>query len=428
MRLSGWKGAGEMKTLAITASIVGLVLVLGLAVLALFPDADSGEPVAIFDIERATSPESGQAPGQAETANTIQTSETAPPGNAAAPGDVGVPPGFAVTLPPPNIPQGQQTPQGQQQSAPSPQQQSAPTPQQGAPAAETGSPGASLPPQGLDGQTGPITLGPVPVAELVEESQYGPLPKIAADGRRPLDVYARPSRAPATVGAGGPARVALLVGGMGVPNTETNEVIKALPAPVSVAYGAYGRGLQDWVMKAREAGHEILLELPLEPENYPQNDPGPHTLLTTLPPEENMKRLQWLMSRFTGYVGVTNHMGEKFQSTQESFQPVLEEIKERGLLYLDDGAAEGSTAGQIAGVLGLDYAVANIQIDAASPGGIAKALDRLEALAKERGTAIGVATATPATVKKLAAWAEQLQSKGIELVPVSAAVRAQRQS
>ena len=141
-----------------------------------------------------------------------------------------------------------------------------------------------------------------------------------------------------------------------------------------------------------------------------------------------MKRLQWLMCRFTGYVGVTNHMGEKFQSTQEALQPVLKEIKERGLLYLDDGAAEGSTAGRIAGVLGLDYAVANIQIDAASPGGIAKALDRLEALAKERGTAIGVATAKPATVKQLVAWAEQLQSKGIVLVPVSAAVRAQRQS
>jgi hypothetical protein len=141
-----------------------------------------------------------------------------------------------------------------------------------------------------------------------------------------------------------------------------------------------------------------------------------------------MKRLQWLMSRFTGYVGVTNLMGEKFQSTQKSFQPVLEEIKERGLLYLDDGAAQSSTAGQIAGALGLDYAVANIQIDATAPGGIAKALGRLEALAKERGTAIGVATAKPDTVKQLVAWAEQLQSKGIVLVPVSAAVRAQRQS
>ena len=407
-----------MKALAVTASIVVLVLALGVAVLALFPGADSGEPVAIFDIERTTDPASGQA----ETADTNETSEAAAPGSAGASDQAGVPPGFAITLPPPETPQGQQ-----QQSAPAPQPPPPASPPQ-APAAETGSPGASLPPQALEDQTGSITLQPVPVADLVEESQYGPLPKIAADGRRPLEVYARPSRVTATVGAKGPARVALLVGGMGVPNAKTHEAIKVLPASISVAYGAYGRGLQDWVMKAREAGHEILLELPLEPQNYPENDPGPHTLLTTLPPEENMKRLQWLMSRFTGYVGVTNHMGEKFQSTQESFQPVLEEIKERGLLYLDDGAGEGSMAGQIAGVVGLDYAVAHVQIDAASPGGIAKALDRLEALAKERGTAIGVATVKPATAKQLAAWVEQLQSKGIVLVPVSAAVRAQRQS
>ena len=71
--------------------------------------------------------------------------------------------------------------------------------------------------------------------------------------------------------------------------------------------------------KARQAGHEVLLQIPLEPLDYPSKDPGPHTLLTTLPPDENFKRLQWLMSRFTGYVGITNHMGAKFEPTQASF-------------------------------------------------------------------------------------------------------------
>jgi uncharacterized protein len=135
------------------------------------------------------------------------------------------------------------------------------------------------------------------------------------------------------------------------------------------------------------------------------------------------------MSRFTGYVGVTNLMGAKFEAAQDSFLPVLEEMKARGLLFIDDGAAQHSTVGQIAGALGLDYAVANIQIDAVeSPNDIAKALARLEALAKERGTAIGVASATPATIKQLAAWAEQLKGSGFVLIPVSAAVRSQRQS
>ena len=169
--------------------------------------------------------------------------------------------------------------------------------------------------------------------------------------------------------------------------------------------------------------------MPLEPANYPETDPGPHTLLTTLPPEENMKRLQWLMSRFTGYVGVTNQMGAKFEAARDAFLPVLEEIKARGLLYVDDGSVQQSTAGQIAGVLGLDYSVVNVQIDGGqSPAEIARALGQLEALAKERGCAIGVASARPATIKQLAEWAGKLAGKGIVLVPVSAAVRSQRQS
>jgi polysaccharide deacetylase 2 family uncharacterized protein YibQ len=215
---------------------------------------------------------------------------------------------------------------------------------------------------------------------------------------------------------------------MGLSDGITAEAIKGLPAPISVAYGAYGRNLQDWVKVARDAGHEVLLQVPLEPQDYPQTDPGPHTLLTTLPPEENIKRLQWLMSRFTGYVGVTNHMGAKFEATSAALAPVLEELKARGLLFVDDGTTAESKAGDIAGTLGLDYAAANVQIDALpAPADIAKALAKLEALAREQGTAIGVASAKPATVKQITAWAEQLPGKGIILIPVSAAVRSQRQ-
>jgi polysaccharide deacetylase 2 family uncharacterized protein YibQ len=183
------------------------------------------------------------------------------------------------------------------------------------------------------------------------------------------------------------------------------------------------------VTKARAAGHEVLLQIPLEPADYPTNDPGPHTLLTTLPPDENMKRLQWLMSRFTGYVGVTNLMGAKFELSQESFLPVLEELKARGLMFVDDGSVQNSAAGQIAPTIGLEYAGANVQIDTVqSPGDITKALGQLEALAKERGIAIGVASAKPGTNKQLAAWAEQLKGKGFVLIPVSAAVRSRPQS
>ena len=441
-----------MKALAVATGIVFWTLVLGTALLAFFPGSDAGEPVAILQIEPAT------APGAAEPAATPEAN--LPPEESEAPaaaeptspaqanGNMELPPGFGVPSDAPQAPlveqQGQGTlvpiaPGGQSEAPPAPPEapdDAAPPEedQQGAaPATTPGMQQAGLetqaatpppPPPMPESETGSVTLPAVPVAELVEESQYGPLPKVAADGRRSIDVYARPSRY-AVAKAGDPPRIAILVTGLGLPNGPAGDVLKGLPAPISVAYGAYGRNLQEGVSRARDNGHEVLLQIPLEPNNYPTVDPGPHTLLTTLPPQENMKRLQWLMSRYTGYVGVTNHMGEKFEVTSASLTPVLEELKRRGLLYIDDGSVKDSTAGQIAGAIGLDYSVVSVQIDA---GNVAKQLAELEAAATQRGAAIGVVKATPATVKQLADWANKLEGKGFVLVPVSAAVRSQRQS
>ncbi len=442
-----------MKALAVATGIVFWTLVIGIAVLAFFPGSDAGEPVAILQIEPATAPGAAapepatEAPAPPEAA--AETPAPAEPPAAEAKGNnMDLPPGFAVPSEtpqapivegPPGLPV---APQGQSEAPPAPaeapddsappddnpDQQGAATPapgmQQAAVEAPAAAPPPPPPPTIPDSETGSITLAEVPVAELVEESQYGPLPKVAADGRRSIDVYARPSRY-VVAKAGDPPRIAVLVTGLGLPDAPAGDVLKGLPAAVSVAYGAYGRNLQESVSRARGNGHEVLLQIPLEPNNYPTVDPGPHTLLTTLPPQDNMKRLQWLMSRYTGYVGVTNHMGEKFEATSESLTPVLEELKRRGLLYVDDGSAKDSTVSQIAGAIGLDYSVANVQID---PGNLAKQLAQLETTAKERGAAIGVVKATPATVKQLSDWAAKLEAKGFVLVPVSAAVRSQRPS
>lgn len=409
-----------MKALTVTASIVLTVLVAAIAWFAFFPGPDAGGPSATVAVTPAPP-------------------KPAPPPAAAAPAQdsqFDLPPGFGLAGP---QPPGQQQ---QQPALPPPLPQSAP----GSPEAPQQTAAVSPPalPEPPETESAAITLVSVPVDGLVEESVYGPLPKVAQDGRRAIDVYARPSRYTAKA-PGQPPRVAVLVNGMGLSDGITAEAIKGLPPPISVAYGAYGRNLQDWVTQARGDGHEVLLQIPLEPPDYPKTDPGPHTLLTTLPPEENIKRLQWLMSRFTGYVGITNHMGAKFEATSDALVPVMEELKARGLLFLDDGTARtakvetASAAGQIpdelkgppaekaARALGLDYAIADIQIDAV-PGDIAKALARLEALAIQQGSAIGVASAKPDTVKQIAAWAQQLPGKGIVLIPVSAAVRSQRQS
>jgi polysaccharide deacetylase 2 family uncharacterized protein YibQ len=272
-----------------------------------------------------------------------------------------------------------------------------------------------------------MALPPVPQRAVVEKSRYGPLPKIASDGRRPSQVYARPTKGPANPGPGQSARIALLINGMGLSEVATTQAIKSLPGAVSLAYGPYGRNLSGWVRQSRDAGHEVMLEVPLEPFDYPDNDPGPHTLLTSLPPEENIKRLHWIMSRFTGYTGITNQMGAKFAAAQDAFLPVLEEVKSRGLLYLDDGTAGRSTAGQIARDLGLDFSVSQIIIDEERNGKeIDLALKKLETLAKENGIAIGIGSSFPLTIGRVSEWVRTLESKGIELIPISAAVRSNK--
>jgi uncharacterized protein len=468
-----------MKALAVTAGIVFWTLVLGTAWFAFFPGSQSGEPVAILQIEPAS--DAGAPPGDSadtsgpEATEPSDATEGAPaadaePATPAAPSGqtakrgMDLPPGFAVTGPsgpgqapvaepgpgqgtmlpldtpttPPVAPEGAAPSENPDQHGAAPaSEETASTASNAKTAAleppstgakpTAGQTQAAASPAGAATEGGATSLAPVP--ELVEESQYGPLPKVAADGRRPLDVYARPSRYASAAPTGGPPRIAVLITGLGFPDSPPGDVLKGLPATMSVSYGAYGRSLQDLVTKARAEGHEVLLQIPLEPNDYPKEDPGPHTLLTTLPPQENLKRLQWLMSRYTGYVGITNHMGAKFEAARDSLLPVLEEMKRRGLLFVDDGSSQQSAAGQIASTIGLDYSAVSVQIDAgASPADMAKQLARLEALAKERGTAIGVAKAKPATVKQLADWAAKLEAKGFVLVPVSTVVRSQRQS
>ena len=269
----------------------------------------------------------------------------------------------------------------------------------------------------------------VSVDDLLESSRYGPLPRIAEDGRRPSQIYARPSPHSGARQTGEPARIAILVNGLGLSEIATDQAINMLPGSVTLAYSPYGRNLEGWVRLSREAGHEVMLQIPLEPENYPDTDPGPHTLLSNLPREENLRRLQWLMSRFTGSTGVTNLMGGKFASQKQAVTPLLEEMKARGLIFLDDGTAANSGAGDVARELDVDFSVAEVVIDPTrTPDTVDEALAKLEALALENGLAIGVANSLPVTIRRISEWSRSLSNKGLVLVPVSAAVGANKPS
>lgn len=255
---------------------------------------------------------------------------------------------------------------------------------------------------------------------LTEKSLYGPLPVVSRDGRRAAQAYAQPS--PAT--AAGAARIAIVVGGMGLSATATEAAIDRLPPAVTLAFAPYGDGIDRLAARARQAGHEVALQVPLEPYDYPDNDPGPHTLLTGLSTDQNRDRLHWVMARFVGYVGVLNYMGARFTASDTALRPILGELRDRGLVYIDDGSSPRSIAGRVAGDVGLPFAQADLVIDAIpSKEAIDKQLAELAKIAHDKGLAVGVASGLPVTIDALDAWASSAAAQGITLVPVTAAVK-----
>jgi len=254
--------------------------------------------------------------------------------------------------------------------------------------------------------------------KLLEVTPHGAIPVAAKDGARPATAYAQPRALPPT--KKDLPRIAVIVGGVGISAAGTADAAGMLPPPVTFALSPYGADLAKLAERARGEGHEILLQLPMEPFDYPDNDPGPQTLLTSLAVEQNIDRLHWVMSRFQGYVGVISAMGARFTASEQALRPVMIDAAKRGLVYVDDGASTRSIAGQIAGAQNMPFARTDVVIDAVpTPTEIDHALNRLEMAARQNGSAVGLASAQPATIERIAAWAKKVEDRGFVLVPIS---------
>ena len=254
--------------------------------------------------------------------------------------------------------------------------------------------------------------------KMLETTRHGAIPQIAPDGTRASALFARPIELPPN--RKDLPRIAIVVGGLGISASGTADAFTKLPAAVTFAIAPYGTDLDKLAEHARAENHEVLLQVPMEPFDYPDNDPGPQTLLTTLSADQNIDRLQWLMSRFQGYVGLASYMGARFTASETVLGPILRETAKRGLIYVDDGTSPRSVAGQIAGSHNLPFAKAELAIDEMpTPGAIDQALARLEMSARDNGTAVGIATAQPATIARIAEWAKKVEGRGFVLVPIT---------
>lgn len=269
----------------------------------------------------------------------------------------------------------------------------------------------------------PVMAGINP--KLLEKSRYGMIP-VVADGLKPFNVYAADGdRAKA---AKMPV-VAIVIGGLGVGAAKTTDAIMKLPPAVTLAFTPYGADPGKLAERARAQRHEIFLQVPMEPYDFPDNDPGPQTLLTSLSADQNMDRLYWHLSRMQGYAGITNFMGARFIATDAAMQPIIREAAKRGLGFFDDGSSPRSIAPQAAANQAMPFGKGDIAIDVVpTPAEIDRALNKLEAAARERGAAVGTASALPVSIERVSAWTKTLSDRGILLVPLTTAMLKSKSS
>lgn len=267
-------------------------------------------------------------------------------------------------------------------------------------------------------------LSVFPLENMVTRGEYGLIPKRASNGRTPFAAYSRPQQFIPE----GP-KIALIVGGVGLSQSATEKALVDLPPTMALGFASYGENLEKWKKLSRENGFELLMEVPMEPFNYPQNDPGPHTLLVDATAAENRTRLEWVLSRTSNYIGIVPSMGSRFTSHEAALTQLATDINLMGLGFIDPSNSVRSIASQIIPRASSDQLghLPFLKVDVVLDGNSTRAsmeqnLIRLEELSNSKGMAVGYTQLRPATVDILSEWSQMLEQRGVTLIPLSAAI------
>ncbi len=257
------------------------------------------------------------------------------------------------------------------------------------------------------------SLPPAPDKALLDEATGTPI--ISMDGRQSWVTYARPydrnDERP---------RIVIVVAELGQNRQVSQSAIADLPGPISLAFSNLSAEPDAWIERARQSGHEVLMGVPMEPLEYPSTDPGPNTLLTHNTIEENKALLLKHMANGKGYVGLTSLSGSRMNTTPEKLKPVLQELKSRGLMWLDANLSPLSSGDALAEELKLPFTKADLQIDAdMSARVITSILDTAEQNAAKAGHSVVLVQPTPLAISVLRNWAMGLPQKHLSLAPLS---------
>ena len=222
----------------------------------------------------------------------------------------------------------------------------------------------------------------------------------------------------------GAPQIAIIVGGLGLNTALTERAIDELPSNISLAFAPYAKNLDFWTRKARQAGHEVIIELPMEGYGGNPDALGAAGLLTSRKPQDNLQRLDWLLARFGGYFAATNYQGAKFSTDPEALATVMKRLRQSGVAYIDDTGAALDVARKEGAAVATVSRVIPPAPDDSKRSTVRRELRALEQTARKNGAALGKTYAYATTIDEISAWAKSLQENGFEAAPASAVLQA----
>lgn len=216
--------------------------------------------------------------------------------------------------------------------------------------------------------------------------------------------------------------IAIVLDDVGLDRANAARAIR-LPGPITLSFMTYAEDLARQSAEARRQGHELMLHVPMQPIDHRVNA-GPHALRTEMTPDQVRAQIDWGLDRLSGYVGINNHMGSAFTRSAPGMAVVMEELRKRGLLFLDSMTISDSVGIRLAAQYGVPHVARDVFLDdEVSEPAVDAMLRQLERVARERGYAVGIGHPHPVTLDALARWLPRLRERGFELVPISTIVR-----
>jgi len=253
-----------------------------------------------------------------------------------------------------------------------------------------------------------------PIQGLSRQSPYGSIPTIAENGDSAFTRYAKPFRTPVNAKS-----VAIIIGGLGLNAEITTRAILDLPEEITLSFAAHSPQLQSWIDQARENGHEVLLEIPMQANGTPPNQVT-RTLVITDDIALNTRNLDWLMSRASGYFAVTNYNGDQFLSRSDVVAPMMDYLTEAGLGLVFDSSFDAVALPALATSAKLPFIESQLVLDEVNSQPLTQSkLEELGEKAISGQNPIGIGFAYRGTIESVSKWAKTAPETGLVLVPVS---------